>query len=565
MAQQFDIPKTVSRSEGPGPSLLTLSPELRNMIYDYLLIQPHPINIRRLEYTRSNLTAGSSKPYSSGTASILGILETCRTVYHEAVGIFYARNTFAYEMFGNKYRMFNPALHVAHFVVRWSSRFHYLHDVTIKWGDFPGFGEYDLALLVMICWARRDQKCIFSLISPIDAAQKKETNTLTRLLNATLRQLVADTLGIRKYQRQILSITMDHVFRGDFPSQICIWFGSNRSHRRSDANWEMKFHSKDECKTFELYEEYQRPNLVCLPLGIKELIFKKVMCSSPIDVNVDDMKPTSPDIPLLFVCKHITAIAKSIFWSQNSFTYRTILEPPLFDKKTSQRRLQAVLCTKKTGLHLDSHRLWPNASHHVSKSGHQNITVEFNFEYDHAMTLADVRIDAKHLIRITSHLDGRKCFVRFKVSSTVDGVTKTEENTVSLRHIRARILELLSQAVSTTHRIVNSVVFDFNIDGNGNAGRLKYTIKRDSKSIFGSEEYKQLPSIEAVEAHYGVLSQEHWQGNDAPRVNGSSALRFVGKLSTYLGYLQVVAKKSPEMRRFSDDFFARDWFFTREW
>ncbi|KAI0620465.1 hypothetical protein TUN199_07531 [Pyrenophora tritici-repentis] len=425
-------------------------------------------------------------------------------------------------------------------------------------GGLLGFGEFDLAQLVKMCWDRRDQKCIFRLISPSDAEQDEQTGDLTKLLNTTLRHLVTDTFGIRQYRRQILSISMDHV-DGDLPSQVCIKFGD--SHRHSDANWKLNFQSKDKCKTFERFGKDQRPALVCLPRGVKKLIFKEVMCSDPVDVNVDDMDLTSPDLSLLFVCKQITNIAKPILWSQNDFTYRTTLEPSPVDRGTSQRRLQAVLGTRKTMVHSYSDRFCPNTSRHVSRGTHQNITIEFNFEYDRAMTLADVRIDAKHLIRIASHLDGRKCFVRFKVSSTVDGVTKTEENTVTLRDIRARILELLSHAVSTNRRIANGDVFEFDIDGNGNVGRLKYTIMLDSESILGTEEYVQLPSIEAVEAHHG---REYWEGKNRPMVDGDSSPHSIGKLSTYFRYLQAVAKRSSNMMMSSsDDYFARKCFFEQ--
>lgn len=176
-------------------------------------------------------------------------------------------------------------------------------------------------------------------------------------------------------------------------------------------------------------------------------------------------------------------------------------------------------------------------------------------------TIDDVRIDAKHLIGITSHLDGRGCFIRCKVALTVNGVTHVMQEIVSLRYIRARVLELLSHAVNTNRRILHSSPFDFDINGKGEACRLKYTLVKKSKSIYRSSEYNWLPCMEAVEAEYGVLAEEHWMahGGTAPTEHFPW---FRGNLTLYISYLQAVAKKSPAMRKYSDDHFAKKWFST---
>ena len=564
MAQQPHIPKTVSQPEGPGPSFLTLAPELRNTIYEHLVILPHPIRISRLDNTRSLLGASSKQPYRSGAASVLGILGTCHTTYHEAVGIFYAQNTFVYDFFDTNYRMSILAPFVAHFVEIWWSRFHYLHHVTIQCGDFPDFSDssdFDLAPLVKICWARDDQKCIFSLISPVDAEQDEQPEESTVLMNETLRQLVADTFGIRQYHRQILSIGMDHFSnRVELPSRICVRFGSNTLPYQFDATWELKFQSKDQFKISERYDKYQKPNLICLPRRIKESIFEEVMCSCPIDVNVLGKNPISPDISLLFVNREISDIARPIFWSRNIFTYRMTQGPMPVDK-TSQDRLEAALCTNQIAYYIFPTRRWPYNSRHIYDNQHQSITIEFNFHYDRAMALADIRIDAKHLIRITSPLDGRKCFVRFKVSSTVDGVTKIEQSTITLRYIRDRILELLSQAISTNRRIADSSSFDFDIDGNGEDGRLEYIVESNAKSVYGSNSYNQLPSIEDVEAQFGIFNRQGYRS----RLFVYPPPCFTGELITYLIYLQAVVDPSPGKQQFSDDYFAKKCFFTRFW
>ena len=81
------------------PSLLTIAPELRNQIYEYLLVEPCPITIENAEDI-SNQIARIKRTRIRKTSDFSGssaILRTCRQVYHEAVGILYSRNSFRFQ------------------------------------------------------------------------------------------------------------------------------------------------------------------------------------------------------------------------------------------------------------------------------------------------------------------------------------------------------------------------------------------------------------------------------------------------------------------------------------
>ncbi|KAI4957950.1 hypothetical protein J4E86_005090 [Alternaria arbusti] len=94
------IAEACSGSVAPDvPSLLTIAPELRNQIYEYLLVDPNPITIENAEDI-SNQIARIKRTRIRKTSNFSGssaILRTCRQVYHEAVGILYSRNSFRFQ------------------------------------------------------------------------------------------------------------------------------------------------------------------------------------------------------------------------------------------------------------------------------------------------------------------------------------------------------------------------------------------------------------------------------------------------------------------------------------
>ncbi|KAI4610646.1 hypothetical protein J4E83_008260 [Alternaria metachromatica] len=89
------IAQACSGSVAPDvPSLLTIAPELRNQIYEYLLVEPCPITfeIAKVDVRKTKVTKGTSTSIGSPA-----ILHTCRQIYHEAVGLLYSRNAFRFQ------------------------------------------------------------------------------------------------------------------------------------------------------------------------------------------------------------------------------------------------------------------------------------------------------------------------------------------------------------------------------------------------------------------------------------------------------------------------------------
>ncbi|KAI4647406.1 uncharacterized protein J4E79_010264 [Alternaria viburni] len=85
---------SVSGDPGASSPLLTIAPELRNQIYEYLLVDFCPITIENAEDRLNKKTRTKKTSDFSGSSAIL---RTCRQVYHEAIGILYSRNAFHFQ------------------------------------------------------------------------------------------------------------------------------------------------------------------------------------------------------------------------------------------------------------------------------------------------------------------------------------------------------------------------------------------------------------------------------------------------------------------------------------
>ncbi|RMZ67525.1 hypothetical protein GMOD_00001460 [Pyrenophora seminiperda CCB06] len=415
MTQLPEISKTVSQPEGPGPSFLNLLPELRNIVYENCLIIPGWIHVTKVnpdEYDEYGVV-GFEYPFV--------LLQTCRTIYHEGVGIYYSQNKFLFGQprINGPYpdnTWVYPTPLPARFATDSPSRLQYLQHVVI----YCYSERINLAPYAKICWARKDQKCIFEFAS-VDWYAVTDRN-----MNESFWQIVKDdTLGIRQYHRQILAIRWgDDRISWELPYEnpwrVAIRFGTH------SETWELKFHSEDEGKTYKRLENPRKPQLSHghLPQPFEESVFEKVLCSEPIEIDVQRNKFVGniPDISLLFVSKAVRLKAQQIFWQRNTFTYKLTLEPTPVDKTTPLYPLAAAPCIYIPG-HTHSGvvgNLWTElfSRQIYDDYEYRRITLEFNLRYDSAMTLADVRIDVRELIRITSHITGRNFFLRFKVSST---------------------------------------------------------------------------------------------------------------------------------------------------
>jgi hypothetical protein len=87
------VAQVYSQSNDPGAaSLLGIPPELRNQIYEYLLVNYEPITMVN--------EVGDDDDTTSRVSNFVGssaIILTCRQIYHEALGILYGQNVFRFQ------------------------------------------------------------------------------------------------------------------------------------------------------------------------------------------------------------------------------------------------------------------------------------------------------------------------------------------------------------------------------------------------------------------------------------------------------------------------------------
>jgi hypothetical protein len=422
--------------------------------------------------------------------------------------------------------------------------------------------DLDLTPLVKTCWAREGSKCMFEF-GYTGGEERCPTSEVEEVapVNSVLQLLVADAMDLRKCERQILAIRVVKPV-AEYIWYVLVTFGNTRN---PEVNWTHKFTSNDLCKTFERLEDH-RPGLLKLSRTVQQAIFAKMLCSDGVEIGLDAKKATGANIALLSVSRDITSAAMLVFWTQNSFTYTMTLEPPPINLETSQRLLEEALCAKQVQPIQPPYRhpkVWPWTSRHVHPEfDHHPAIVDFDFNYNYTMTLADVRIDAKHLIRITSHLHGEKCYFRFNLRCLIDGRVHTEQCVVSLRYIRARVLELTSQVLHTRPKLVQYGYycnkFEIDISGRDETSHFKYTVAKEGFSaVLQGSDFDRLPSIEVAEQQYGMVAKEEAYAPYVLSPDDGDFRYFQGEIEAYLRYLQEVVKKAPGMKKYSDDWYAR--------
>ncbi|CAO2658133.1 Nn.00g073930.m01.CDS01 [Neocucurbitaria sp. VM-36] len=355
MNQQLPILKLTSQPTGPGPSFLVDLPrEMRNLVYGHLLELPDPIVIQYLPDQSSGLGTLEDDNHTSETVwphritsesraevqSVLDILGTCRQLYHETIGILYGRNAF---IFGC-----DPKQHIsshgqvvlaAQFLLGSSARFEYLQHVVINldshcsWTCSPPHLKpsllVDITQLVKASWMRNDTDCIFEFEYSDPEFYIHDIN----FLNLALWNMVDDTVDVRKYARQVISIEAGegnwfYRHTSDY-DQICsVTLGNPAYAKKSGACLKLEFVIKDDGETLERINSAWPPNLVGLPFTIQKKAYEGVVISSNgIVVNRDTKNAAGVDAALLSVNKSIRKLAKLLFWTQNAFTYKKTMHP----------------------------------------------------------------------------------------------------------------------------------------------------------------------------------------------------------------------------------------------
>jgi hypothetical protein len=182
-----------SRSQRPLP------PEIRNRIYGFLFEREEPVLLHDGKSYRRHLLEGlqdniklsdifddnpnaeidieqhvKDNEFKHCFGECIGLLQSCRQVYHEAVGILYSRNTFLFSPVLDQEDSdeYDQTKSAAAWMISIGSHFRLLSQVQIDvdavcphlcYGNEYHF-SFDLLPLLRIIWANSDAKCEITFV-----------------------------------------------------------------------------------------------------------------------------------------------------------------------------------------------------------------------------------------------------------------------------------------------------------------------------------------------------------------------------------------------------------------
>jgi hypothetical protein len=253
----IEILKTTSGAANPlAPSILTtIPPEIRNQIYDHLYKRDAPVllldgcaygeglrrRLRNRELIREHHGIENSikdEDFHHGFGNCVGLLLSCRQVYHEAVGILYGQNIFLFAQFLSFQQGF-----AGKWLSSIGSHYKLLSRVHMEVDGFDDDGhstEQQLLSLLKPIWKNPQAKCeIVFVLSERSLAERAHLGTgrydpvpwINLLNNVFFRLGIKDALNLRrcaKFSRLVHSITIEksagassfghvHFFNSDTP------------------------------------------------------------------------------------------------------------------------------------------------------------------------------------------------------------------------------------------------------------------------------------------------------------------------------------------------------------
>ena len=212
----IEIPKTKSAAADPSARsfLTTLPPEIRNRIYEYVFKSDEPVLPRdghvflerfRHEYSIDCGQRVVEKGFRHGLSGCVGLLLSCRQVYHEAVGILYGQNHFMVSLCPSQ-----QANSTCKWLVSIGSNYELLSRVSIDTDGLEISSEaFELLPLLKLIWNHAQAKCEFAFVSGSSLSQERNNGagyhdpiTAADLMNRALVELgTADVLNLRQYAK----------------------------------------------------------------------------------------------------------------------------------------------------------------------------------------------------------------------------------------------------------------------------------------------------------------------------------------------------------------------------
>lgn len=338
----MDISKVCSAPLDPtAPSLLTLPAEIRNRINEYVFIRPEPILIHDADFyynqgrygceidghryceggafdseeqryfagkrcrkslreweTRSDAEKEDALLFRNEALLGIGLLKSCRQMYHETVGVLYSENTFVVSRVRDRVlpgsrktceigdrRAYHQVSYTPKWLASLGSQVRRLKKVVIDVSGFPyAYVEStpDWLPLLRAIWDGVLMRCVISFAhigrrTDFDRSRVRDLTRYATRLNETFDLLVRDnTLHVRRYpiSRSIVSsLTVEEPGHWG-----CVEFytGSRRTSRLfkiGKESGDMVWHDSEKFESLE--------SLMQLPIQVRDIICRHLFANEP--------------------------------------------------------------------------------------------------------------------------------------------------------------------------------------------------------------------------------------------------------------------------------------------
>ncbi|CAN9314877.1 unnamed protein product [Alternaria sp. RS040] len=326
------------RSDDPGAaSLLGIPPELRNQIYEYLLVNPRSVTIGA--ELGDDDTIARVSDFSGSSA----IIHTCRQIYHETLGILYGQNAFRFQysvQYESTYAniIADPVKICRQWVKDIGSCLSALRTVTIDMNvpqaphnltalelDIAGYEDFHATMSILglldICWHKIASNISIEFESTgktrqsfhySDVRELKEPFIDFKCITKVLFQLGKnDSLGLKGTRHLLQQVSVD-------PGGIQGTIQYRQTGHRTNVC--RKFRLSEGTQTYELVPLSSPLSLLDLPTEIIEDIACFALLNHDVTYNFDTGITHGHEFGLLNVNRQIRDMVRPWFLSEARFT-----------------------------------------------------------------------------------------------------------------------------------------------------------------------------------------------------------------------------------------------------
>ncbi|KAH9880922.1 hypothetical protein IAQ61_001216 [Plenodomus lingam] len=584
-SQTISIPRSTAMRAHCGSWLFTLPSELRNKVYELIIPVGKVITLHREEESQRMscritgdcgpaTTALTQLPASDGAHpklhDCLALLLTCQQTYHEGAGTLYGANILR---FSQNTRNPTSVCKLLSITVNFCSSIgfaiHFLQRIEIDLSCISvpacickmhrrGVARcthkcIDLAPLQKLLWQEAVENCEISFVKSkfqglvlLQGQGRYDYNV--DVLNNLVSCLRRDTAGLRRYVQQLQTLEIcpssmlstNHCLMKVVPSTQPYRGLAQLRYRHGSRHLDIPILLLDSDGNHLHQMAPYKANFMGLPNTLRSKIFREILCpDANVIFDLETGRRPAINRTLLDMWWPGNAVddLSLLFWRENVITFR--MTSTSRDLPSSRfQPMKEVLCVKRT---FDGwlYPWFPRANFKACS----NLKLELAFKLEDGVTLADVEVGVKGLLRLASGYQGREFRITCSLYHESAPDTVIEVSTFSLQDVQANVLELLSAIDDEDEENAN---FEIYINGHGESKRLEMSMS-SGKRILPRSLLSPSKGFETIVAQHGSVSDL----NDD--ITNDSEARYHATLWSWLAFVREVVTIKPTYHQ--DDLF----------